>query len=429
VRILAVSHAYPNRQSSAHGVFIHRLHLGLRRLGVEVETLQLSEWAPPWPVASLFAPWSEARARRRAMHESLDGLTIHHPAVVIPRPSRFFRTDLWDRSVESLVRYVQRRPALRAADLVLGHFMVPDGYHALGLGRALGIPVAAVAWGDDVHAFPRGSAEWRSRLERVLSGVQLPIACSHRLAEDANAWLAQPRDDWEVVYAGVDLERFRPSRSDVVERRAAFPALSATRDDGARVLLMIGQATVAKGYAELLTAWHALSEDWPTWHLVMAGAPGEIDVPREITTRGLTRAHWVGPQPSERMPTLMAASDAFVLPSHDEGLSISVLEALACGLPTVTTDVGGHAEVIRDRSEGWLVPPRDTDALVRALRDMMAGAAAGAERSSGARRAAERIGTPERNAVRLREILQRRLSTRPTSVDGAAPRARALTTP
>jgi hypothetical protein len=59
----------------------------------------------------------------------------------------------------------------------------------------------------------------------------------------------------------------------------------------------------------------------------------------------------------------------------------------------------------------------------------MAGAAAGAERSSGARRAAERIGTPERNAVRLREILQRRLSTRPASVESAAPRARAMTTP
>jgi glycosyltransferase involved in cell wall biosynthesis len=328
---------------------------------------------------------------------------------MIPRPSRFFRTDLWERSVDTLVRYVQRRPMLRAADLVLGHFMVPDGYHALGLGRALDIPVAALAWGDDVHAFPRASTEWRTRLQRVLSNVQIPIACSRRLADDANGWLTEGRDDWEVVYAGVDLERFRPSDPGSVDRDAAFPTLGIERDSATRILLMIGQSTVAKGYAELLDAWQLLSADWPTWHLVMAGVRGEIDVPREITERGLARTYWIGPQQAERMPTLMAGSNAFVLPSHDEGLSISVLEALASGLPTVTTDVGGHAEVIQERSEGWLVPPRDTGALVRALRDVMASAASGTWRSSGARRAAERVGTPERNAVRLRDILQRRL--------------------
>ncbi len=370
-----------------------------------MDVLQPAEWAPPRPLGILFEPWRMARSERDDMLDELDGITIHHPPVVIPRPSRLFPGDPWDRSSRALVRYCARRQHLARADVVLGHFMVPDGVHALQLGRALGIPVAGLAWGNDLHAWPQRSEDWRDHLVSVLKGVDLPLACSQRMAADGNEWLDAPRDDWQVIYGGVELRRFAPPANRVESRAAVFGAYDALRDPDARILLMVGQPVREKGYVELLDVWEWIQPRSPSWHLVMLGGRGDLDVPSMIATRALNGAHWIGLQPVDRMPDLMRAADAFVLPSHNEGLSLSVLEALATGLPTIATDVGGHAEVIRSPDEGWLIPPRDVSALRDALHELTTQPDERARRGAGGRRAAQRIGTPSDNAGRLLSIL------------------------
>ncbi len=111
---------------------------------------------------------------------------------------------------------------------------------------------------------------------------------------------------------------------------------------------------------------------------------------------------WVGPVNPGPLPGLYRAADAFVLPSHREGLSLSLLEALASGLPAVTTSVGGHSELVTPEA-GWLVSPRDTDDLERALRQLMCGD--GPATPVGARNAAVRLGDTKENARRLVELL------------------------
>jgi glycosyltransferase involved in cell wall biosynthesis len=344
--------------------------------------------------------------------------------VLEPRPSRLFRGDPWERETRALVRHCRSRPRLASADAVLAHFVLPDGFSAVGLARALGVPSLAIAWGDDVHAWPDRWPDWQARLETTIAALDVPIACSRRISEDANARLPRPRDDWEVVYAGVDLERFAPAADVAAERARAFADRPPLTAPGARVLLMLGQPVLAKGYVELLDAWRAVAPLAGEWHLVMAGGGwGNVDLERECRSRGISeRAHWIGAQPAERIPALMRASDGFVLPSHNEGLSISVLEAMATGLPVVATDVGGHAEVLRDGESGWLVPARDVAALERALRELTGSAAERARRGSAARRAvATVIGTPRDNARRLAELLREAVAGRRRRPASAAP--------
>lgn len=407
LRVLAVSHAYPRRSASGHGIFIHRWNVGLQAHGVDVRVLQLSEWTPPWPLSQVDPAWRRGRMAHRDMMSERDGVRIDHPRTFIPRPSRFFHGDSWDREARTLIDYCQRRPELRDADVVIGHFLVPDGYHALRLGRALGIPVAGVAWGDDVHAWPSDRPYWRERLREVLREVDVPIACSRRLADDGNAWLDRPRNDWQVVYGGVDVDDFHPAADRAAARAASPIELVRALPRDACVILMIGQRVRAKGYVELLDAWKMLAADVPNWHLIAAGGDwGDVDVVNEIRARGLVgRAHWIGAQNAESMPGLLRAVNAFVLPSHDEGLSLTMLEAMATGLPAIATDVGGHAEVIRDASEGWLIPAKDTRSLESALRELITDETERERRGRGARSAAVRIGSPAANAGRLASIL------------------------
>ena len=421
LRVLAVSHAYPRRSASGHGIFIHRWNVGLQAHGVDVRVLQLSEWTPPWPLSEIDPAWRRGRMAHRDLMPERDGVRIEHPRTFVPRPSRFFRGDSWDREARTLIDYCQRRPELRTADIVIGHFLVPDGYHALRLGRALGIPVAAVAWGDDVHAWPEERPYWRERVREVLREVDAPIACSRRLAEDGNAWLDQQRSDWQVVYGGVDVDVFHPAPGRVVERAATPLERVRALPRDAFVALMIGQRVRAKGYLELLDAWKRVAPEAPHWHLVAAGVDwGDVDLIKEIRARGLEgRAHWIGAQPAESMPALLRAVDAFVLPSHNEGLSLTMLEAMATGLPTIATDVGGHAEVIRNASEGWLIPAKNPRSLETALRELMSNEAERERRGRGARTAALRIGSPTANAGRLAVILTalaERRSSRPRAM-------------
>ena len=72
------------------------------------------------------------------------------------------------------------------------------------------------------------------------------------------------------------------------------------------------------------------------------------------------------------MPALYSALDVFVLPSHREGFSRSAMEAAACGLPLVLTDIRGCREVGPGRRRGVLVPPRDADALTEAVERLLA---------------------------------------------------------
>ena len=72
------------------------------------------------------------------------------------------------------------------------------------------------------------------------------------------------------------------------------------------------------------------------------------------------------------IPELLAHSDVFVLSSRSEGFPVSVLEAMAAGLPVVATDVGGVAEAVEDGETGLLVPATDAEALARALERLLA---------------------------------------------------------
>ncbi|HKV99732.1 MAG TPA: glycosyltransferase [Vicinamibacterales bacterium] len=407
LRVLAVSHAYPRRNNASHGIFVHRLHAGMRRAGTEVTVLQLHDWAPPWPLSSIDPAWRRASRARRELLDEVDGVAVHHPRTFTPRPSRFFPGDTWERECRAIVDYCRNTRDVPRPDIVLGHFMVPDGFHAIALGRALDVPVAVMAWGDDLHNWPEQRPDWRRRLQQVLDQSDLLIACSRRLVSDGNRWLRNPRDDWQVIYGGVDLERFSASTDvDPVARDASRRRVFGAGVESRQVLVCLAQATAAKGYAELLDAWSDVARSSSNWTLVMGGGPGELDIPAEIVRRGLeSSAIWIGPVAPNDVSDVLKAADGFVLPSHAEGLSLAMLEALACAVPTIATAVGGHDEVIRDSAEGWLIPPRDVAALAKALRELTSSPSERLRRGRAGRAAAERIGSPDTNGRRLAELL------------------------
>ena len=163
---------------------------------------------------------------------------------------------------------------------------------------------------------------------------------------------------------GVDTDRFAPVEPGERQRLRARFGLS----EHAWVLAFVGRLSAEKGLDFLLPAWAAAAP--PGGVLVLAGAG-----PEEAALRW--RADALGVAGSVRFAGLVAqvedllgAADAFVLSSRSEGMSNALLEAMACGLPCVSTRVSGSEDLIEDGRSGLLVPPGDTDALAAAIRGL-----------------------------------------------------------
>ena len=105
--------------------------------------------------------------------------------------------------------------------------------------------------------------------------------------------------------------------------------------------------------------------------LIIGGGRREAEMRRLAAELGLAgRVHFLGPR--DDVPDLLSALDIFVLPSHSEGVSLALLEAMAASLPVIATRVGGLPEVVTDGENGLLIPPQDPEALATALERLLA---------------------------------------------------------
>lgn len=170
----------------------------------------------------------------------------------------------------------------------------------------------------------------------------------------------------QQIYNGVDAEKFRPP----AQGREPIPGCPFS---DARYLLIgtVGRMQAVKDQLNLARAFIALLERRPalrdTVRLVMAGeGPLRAQVQAELGAAGLAELAWL-PGDRSDVPLWMRGMDIFVLPSLAEGISNTILEAMACGLPVVATAVGGNRELVRPEATGCLVPAADPPALAEAL--------------------------------------------------------------
>jgi glycosyltransferase involved in cell wall biosynthesis len=141
----------------------------------------------------------------------------------------------------------------------------------------------------------------------------------------------------------------------------------------AHVLITVGGLVERKGFHRVIAALPVLLERFSELHyVIVGGASAEGDwgerLRRQVAELGLQdRVHFLGSMPPEDLRHPLSAADVFVLASSNEGWANVILEAMACALPVVATDVGGNREVVRDDSVGAIVPFGDQAALTAAL--------------------------------------------------------------
>ena len=337
-------------------------------------------------------------------------------AVRFVRCDPFYLGSIWRDA--SFAREVKRVLAREHFDLVQSHeriaglpvYRAGDGVHAAWLARRaarLG-SLARIAIALNPHHRYLLAAE-RAMFEH--SALAAVICNSNMVRREILARFAVSPDKLVLIRNGVDLKRFHPSAR--TEHRVAMRARLSIAAD-APVFVLVGSGFERKGVADALNTLPAVDG---SAHLIVVGddkhrARYEA---RAVRLGVATRVRFVGAV-ADALP-YYGAADVFLLPTLYDPFPNAALEAMACGLPVVTTDACGASELITPNRNGWIVSAGDVPALTSALREAvaLAGDPVEATRWSRAARNAAEPWSLEALSTALLALYRRVLDVRSTS--------------
>ena len=289
--------------------------------------------------------------------EELDGYRVRRVPVVRRKTHQSSPLEMVTFVASALI------PALRLSrsfkpDIVHAYFAMPTGLIALALKTFTGAPYLLSLRGGDVPGFLPETLGTFHRLtgpfaKPVWGRAGAIVANSQGLQE-----LAQRSSPIHVELApnGIDLEFYRP--------------LATPRNDGVYRILFVGRLVEQKGLRYLLDALPGLrtQAQQPVELVVVGDGPARPALEEQVSALGLEASVcFAGWAQRAEMPGHYQSADVFALPSFEEGMPNVVLEAMASGLPIVTTDIYGNRELVVHEENGLLFPPASVQALEAAL--------------------------------------------------------------
>lgn len=353
LRVLTLATLFPNAAFPRLGTFVERQTVGLARYpGVELRIVS-PRGLPPPPFDRI---GHYAALRRLPDRELWQGIPLLRPRFLhFPATGGRFDAAAMARSLEPVLGALRREFAF---DVIDAEFFFPDGPAATQLGRTFDVPVSVKARGSDIHYW---GARRPTRGQLLAAGEAASglLAVSDSLRQDMIA-LGLPAAKIATHRTGVDLDLFVPrDRADAKERLGvAGPLVSCV----AALLERKGQSVLIAALAYC-----------PGTRLVLIGdGPMRGRLEAEAQRAGVRdRVIFAGSLAHAEVACWLAASDCMALASSSEGLANAWVEALACGTPVVTCDVGGAREVICSAAAGRIVA-RQPEAFATAIRELLA---------------------------------------------------------
>lgn len=357
-RIIVFSSLFPSTVSPTSGTFIkERLFRVHQRDPIVVVAPQL--WSPIDRLGRFIRPNFRPQAEE---YEVVDGVEVFRPrcfsvpGIAKTLDGRFMLQGAW-KIVEKLSTQYQ----IRAVD---AHFLYPDGWAAAGIAQRLGVPLTITIRGSK-DEWLIGTSRERYLVDAMKRATRL-FAVSAALKQDVAIKLGIDSKKVEVIGNGVDLTKFtRESRSEA-RRRLGI-------SENRKVVIGVGSLIERKGFHLVIPVIDELRKKYPSiLYLIVGGGASHGDMSnklREQISHFALENHvqLCGPKLPTELKWFYSASDVFALATAHEGWANVFLEAMACGLPIVSTRVGGNSEVVASENFGLLAEFFDSSEFTRHL--------------------------------------------------------------
>ena len=316
--------------TSLQGDYFRNIATGLSRRGVTVSFVELGPGKAP--------DWLSPGTR----YFSLDAAAKYQYPMAVRRLARFLRDEQIDilhthLFFAGIIGVLAKRLHKRTTVAVMRHHT--------GVVRMLGsmLHIAADKWmaekADHVLTVSKAAKRYMIEVDKI------------------------KRDDIDVVYLGFDFDKYAPN---TVQRERVRRELGLEENDF--VIGYVANFAPGKGHLQLIEAFADIAEQAPDAKLLFAGRGSlpEVDQAAKRANSGkIIFAGW-----RDDIPACLNSMDLFVQPSLSEAFSQVLIEAMACGLPVIATDVGGANEVIDNGMNGVLIDANDPDAIAREVLEL-----------------------------------------------------------
>ena len=328
MRILFLSSIFPHETARVTGTFNLEL---CRALAAEHDVRVVA----PRSFLDLLRPRANRRDADRWVTDST-GLTVTYPTYFYT--PGFGRSWYGESMWWSLRRHLRQVTAEFRPEAVVSYWAHPDGEAAMRLAKPLDIPSVVIVGGSDVLLLPNDRRR-RPKIQRVLRESSGVMTVSEGLRR-AVIELGTDPSRVHTIYQGVDDQLFFPGDAIAARLRLSLPA-------DRRLLLWVGRMVDVKGLDTLIAAFDMAHQRQPDLQLLLVGdGPLRSSVQDDVRRRGLgDHVTFVGSKSPAELPDWYRAADLFVLSSRSEGLPNVLREAVACGRPFVSTDVGSVREI------------------------------------------------------------------------------------
>jgi glycosyltransferase involved in cell wall biosynthesis len=276
------------------------------------------------------------------------------------------------RYLSSLARWLKDHAD--QIDIVYVSMLKHDAYMATKICRQLGIPVVlrAEGGGDTGDCHWQTTARIGLSIQRRCKTATAVIAPSQAVAEELLA-AGYPTDNLHLIPNGVALPAKPAENSQQLARQALAEAnqdLVAAPEEP--VVVYTGRLDRNKGLYDLVKAWPEVTKRWPRCHLWLVGeGPDRDRLFQQIKDLDL-QGQVVLPGVFDDVEEVLRAANLFILPSYFEGLSISLMEAMAHQVPVIASNIPGNNDIIQSGVNGCLVPAGNVSAISQAIQDALA---------------------------------------------------------
>ncbi len=276
------------------------------------------------------------------------------------------------RYLSSLARWLKEHA--NEIDIVYVSMLKHDAYTATKICQQLGIPVVlrAEGGGDTGDCAWQTTARFGLSIRRRCKTAAAVIAPSRAVADELRE-AGYPTDKLHLIPNGVALPANPATDSQQLARQALAEAnhdLVATPEES--VVVYTGRLDRNKGLYDLINAWPEVTKRSPRCHLWLVGeGPDRDKLFQQIKDLDL-QGQVVLPGAFDDVEEVLRAANLFVLPSYFEGLSISLMEAMAHQVPVIASNIAGNNDLIQSGTNGRLVPAGDVAALSQAIQEALA---------------------------------------------------------
>jgi glycosyltransferase involved in cell wall biosynthesis len=352
MKIGVITSAYPEYEDDPHGIFVHRLMKEVCKQGHEVHVI---------------APYTGDKTEFQ-----LDGVYVQKFHYFYPKRFQKLagRSGMIDNVKEGVFVKIQflsfiifnvinSLRKLKDMDIVHVQWPIPNGLGALILKWVYKVPYINTVYGEEVYLSKRYHV---TTILKFLVYWSSEIVTISNATHEACLNIGLNEHKLDIIPFGVDTSFYKP--------------LNMVKDEKIFQILSVGYLIERKGFMYLISAVKEVIKDHENVRLKIVGTgPQEQQIRNHISKINLEKyVEIIGNITDDELLKLYNSSDIFVLPSiidsqgNTEGLGVVLIEAMACGLPVIGSDIGGIPDIISDGETGLLVPQKEIHELSIAIK-------------------------------------------------------------